>query len=66
MQTQDMLDALTKAGYPLSLISNQSKISYMKLYRYAKGTNKLSEDEESRIRRFAIVQPIFVDAKGEQ
>lgn len=64
MKTRDMLDILLAAGYPLSLIASQSGVSYMKLYRYAKGSHKMSPDDKARIWRFGKMQPAVELALG--
>ena len=62
MKTKQMIALLTDAGYSLKLISTQSKVSYMKLFRYVRRDGALTPDEKAKIWRFGIAQPIISDA----
>lgn len=64
MKTKEMLTILQGAGYPLSLVASQSGISYMKLYRYVKGSHALSYDDKARLWRFGKMQPAVEVALG--
>lgn len=62
MKTKQMIALLTDAGYSLKLLSTQSKVSYMKLFRYVRRDGKLTPDEKAKLWRFGIAQPIVSDA----
>lgn len=64
MRTKEMISILTEAGYPLSLIASQSGISYMKLYRYVKGTHTMTPDDKALVWRFGKMQPAVEVALG--
>lgn len=63
MQTKQLISTLLDSDYPLTLIASASGVSYYKMHRYIKGTGTLKDDEEARVRAFALVQPIIA-AKG--
>lgn len=62
MKTKQMIALLTDAGYSLKLLSTQSKVSYMKLFRYVRRDGSLTPDEKAKLWRFGIAQPIVSDA----
>lgn len=62
MKTKEMINLLIDAGYSMRLLATQSRISYMKLFRYVKREGALSPDEKAKVWRFGIAQPIVSDA----
>lgn len=62
MKTQTMINLLLDAGYSMRLVATQSRVSYMKLFRYVKREGKLTPDEKAKLWRFGIMQPIVSDA----
>lgn len=62
MKTKQMINLLTEAGYSLRLLSSQSNVSYMKLFRYVRAGGALSPDEKAKLWRFGIMQPVISDA----
>lgn len=64
MKTRDMIETLTDAGYPLSLIASQSGVSYMKLYRYVKKSGDMTPDDKALVWRFGKMQPAVEVALG--
>lgn len=62
MKTKEMIALLLDAGYSMRLLATQSRVSYMKLFRYVKRDGGLSPDEKAKLWRFGIAQPIVSDA----
>jgi histidinol phosphatase-like enzyme len=64
MTTIEILKKLKDEKYPLLLVSQQSGVDYMRMHRFVKKGNPLTEQEEAMIRAFAFIQPCFAkDAK---
>lgn len=59
MQTIEIINRLRSEKFSILLISKQTGVSYMRLYRYANGLGELSELEHAAVRSFAFVQPCF-------
>lgn len=59
MTINEVLNRLLDEKYTLLVIAKQSSVPYMRVYRAFKGEARLSEQEESRIKAFAFVQPPF-------
>lgn len=57
MTTLELIEKLDKFGYPLTLISERSNVSYFKLYRFRKNLYTLTPEEEARVRAFCLIQP---------
>lgn len=62
MKTKEMISLLVETGYSMRLLAAQSRISYMKLFRYMQRDGSLSPDEKSKLWRFGITQQVVSDA----
>lgn len=65
MKTIDILKKLKDEKYTLMLVSQQSGVDYMRLHRFFKKGNPLTEREEALIRAFAFIQPCFAKGAGQ-
>lgn len=59
MGTQEIIQKLQQEKYTISIISRQSGVPYMRIYRYMNSGGAMSEGEQAAIRAFALVQPCF-------
>ena len=59
MSIYDVLKRLIEAKYSVLVISEATKVPYMRVYRAIKSGAKLTPEEEGKIKAFAFVQPVF-------
>lgn len=56
---QGILKKLIDEKYSVLVISRAANVPYMRVYRAIKDGAKLTEEEQGKIKAFALVQPAF-------